>query len=79
MMFCPVVGSVVGSWAPVLLPWESRQWSHCLGALWLDVVGDHAMCCAVVSLDGCGRLLVAHLFENMLQGDCFTGVDVEGT
>ncbi len=41
--------------------------------------GDHAMCCAVVGLDGCGCLLVAHFFEQQLHGDCFPGVDVEGT
>jgi hypothetical protein len=71
MMFCQVVGSVVGSWAPVVSelalgvlavePAESHV--HCLGALWLDVVGDHAMCCAVVGLDGCGQLLLAHFFD----------------
>jgi hypothetical protein len=70
MMFCPVVGSVYGSWLPVVSelalgvtamePVESH--AHCLGASWLDVVGDHAMCCAVVGLDGCGWLFVAHFF-----------------
>ncbi len=85
-MFGPVVGSVVGSWAPVVSksalgitaakPMESHV--HCFIAVWLDVVGDDAMCCAVVGLDGCGRLLLAHLFEEVLHGDCFTGVDVEG-
>jgi hypothetical protein len=30
------------------------------------------MGCAVVSLDGCGRLLVAHLFKEVSHGDCFT-------
>ncbi len=52
---------------------------HCFGAARLDVVGDKAMGCAVVGLDGCGRLLVSHLFEEVLHGNCFTGVDVEGT
>ncbi len=30
MMFCPVVGLIVGSWAPVVLewPWASRQRSQ---------------------------------------------------
>ncbi len=37
---------------------------HRLGASWLDVVGDHTVCCAVVSLNGCGRLLVAHFLSN---------------
>ncbi len=70
-MFCPVVGSVAGSWAPVvselalgilaMQPVESHV--HRLGASWLDVVGDLPVCCAVVSLDGCGRLLVVHFFE----------------
>jgi hypothetical protein len=49
------------------------------GAAWLNVVGDDAMGCAVVGLDGCGRLLVAHLFKEVLHGDCFTGVNVKGT
>jgi hypothetical protein len=87
VMFGPVIGSVVGSWALVVSklaleittakPMESHV--HFFSAVLLDVVGDDAMCCAVVSLDGCGRLLVAHLFEEVLHGDCFTGVDVEGT
>jgi hypothetical protein len=83
----PVVGSVVRSWAPVgsklalgitaAKPMESHV--HRFSAAWLDVVGDDTMRCAVVGLDGCGRLLVAHLFEEVLHGDCFTGVDVEGS
>jgi hypothetical protein len=85
-MFGPVIGSVVGSWAPVVSklplrimaakPIESHD--HCFSVAWLGVVGDDSMCCAVVSLDGCGRLLVALLFEEVLHRDCFTGVDVEG-
>ncbi len=51
---------------------------HCFSAAWLDVVGDDTMCCAVVGLDGCGNVLVSHLFEEVLHGDCFMGVDVEG-
>jgi hypothetical protein len=51
----------------------------CFSAAWLDVVGDDAMRCAVVGLDGCGRLLVAHLFKEVSYGVCFMGVDVEGT
>ncbi len=87
MMFGPIVGLVVGSWTPVvaelalvvtaLQPVESHV--HCFGALWSNVVGEDAMGCAVVRLDGCGRLLVAHLFEEVLHGDCFTGVNVKGT
>ncbi len=83
----PVVGSVVGSWAPVVSklplrltaakPMESHV--HCFSAAWLYVVGDDTMCCAIVGLDGCGRLLVAHLFKEVSHWDCFTGVDVEGT
>ncbi len=71
MIFCPVVGLVFGSWAPVVSesalgvsatePVEYHV--HCLGASWLDVVGDHAVCCAVVGLDECGQLLVTHFFE----------------
>jgi hypothetical protein len=86
VMFGPVVGLVVGSWAPVVSklalgimtakPMESH--GHCFSAAWLDVVGDDTMCCAVVGLDGCGRLLVAHLFEEVSHWDCFTGIDVEG-
>ena len=45
----------------------------------MDVVGDNTMCCAIVGLDGCGRLLVAHLFEEVSHWDCFTGIEVEGT
>jgi hypothetical protein len=87
MMFCPVFSSVVGYWVPVVSelafgisaaePVESHV--HCLGASWLDVVGDHIVCCAVVGLDGCGQLLVAHFFEQQLHGDCFLGIDVEGS
>ncbi len=87
VMFGPVVGLVVGSWAPVVSklalvlmaakPMESHV--HCFSAVWLDVVGDDTMCCAIVSLDGCGRLLVAHLFKEVSHWNCFTGVDVEGT
>ncbi len=87
VMFGPVVGSVVGSWAPVksnlalqltaVKPMESHV--HCFSTAWLDVVGDDTMCCAVVGLDGCGRLLVAHFFEEVSHWDCFMGVDVEGT
>jgi hypothetical protein len=55
---------------------QSHVHFHC--ASWLDVVGDNAMCRAVSGLDGCGRLLVAHLFEELSHGYCFTGVDVEG-
>jgi hypothetical protein len=87
MMFGPIVGSLVGSWMPVvaelalgvtvLQSVESHV--HHFGAAWLNVVGDDAMGCAVVGLDGCGRLLVAHLFEEVLHGDCFMGINVNGT
>jgi hypothetical protein len=87
VMFGPVVGSVVGSWGQVVSklalgitaakPIESHV--HCFSVAWLDVVGDDTMCCAVVGLDGCGRLLVAHLFEEVSHWNCFTGIDVEGT
>ncbi len=72
-MFGPVCGSVVGSWAPVVSklalgltaakPMESHV--HCFSAVWLDVVGDDTMYCAIVRLDGCGRLFVAHFFEKV--------------
>ncbi len=84
-MFGPVVCSVVGSWVPVVSklalrlmaekPLESHV--HCFSATWLDLVRDDTMCCAIVGLDGCGRLLVAHLFEEVSHWDYFTGVDVE--
>ncbi len=55
VMFGPVVGSVVRSWAPVVSksalglmaakPMESHN--HCFSAAWLDVVGDDTMCCAI--------------------------------
>ncbi len=84
MIFGPVVGLVVG--APIVSklalgitaakPIESHV--HCFSAAWLDIVCDDAMCCAVVGLDGCGRLLVAHLFKEVSHGDCFIGIDVKG-
>ncbi len=87
MMFGPIVGSVVWSWAPVVSelalgitaeePVESHV--HCLGATGLDIVGDHAKGSAVVGSDWCGRLFAAHSFENLLHWDCLTGIDVEGT
>jgi hypothetical protein len=79
MMFGPIVGSVVGSWTPVvaelvflgvMAPQPVELHVHCFGASWLNVVGDDAMGCAVVGLDGCGRLLVAHLFKEVSHGDC---------
>jgi hypothetical protein len=86
-MFGPVVGLVVRSWLPIVSklalrlmaakPMESHV--NCFSAVWLDVVGDDTMCCAFVGLDGCGRLLVTHLFEEVSHWDCFTGVDVKGT
>ncbi len=86
-MFGPVVSLGVGSWLPIVLklslrlmaakPMESHV--HCSSAVWLDVIGDDTMCCAIVGLDGCGRLLVTHLFEEVSHWDCFMGVDVKGT
>jgi hypothetical protein len=80
VMFGPVVGLIVGSWAPVVSklvlrftaakPMKSHV--HCFSAVWLDVVGDDTMCCAIVGLNGCGRLLVANLFEEVSHWDCFT-------
>ena len=77
-MFGPVGGTVVGSWVPEVSklalgitaakPMESHV--RCFSVAWLDVVGDDTMCCAVVSLDGCGRLLVAHFFKEVSHGDC---------
>jgi hypothetical protein len=72
----PVVAELV---LGVTAPQPVETHVLCFGALWLNVVGDDAMGCAVVGLDGCGRLLVAHLFEEVLHGDCFTGVNVKGT
>ncbi len=84
-MFGPVVGLVGGFRVPVVSklalgilaakPMESHV--NCFGAASLDVVGDDTMCCAVVCLDGCGRLLVAHLFEEVSHGDRFTGVKIQ--
>ncbi len=87
MMFGPIVGLVVGFWTPVVAelalgvnaPQPEESNVHRFGAAWLNVVGDDAMGCAVVGLDGCGRLLVAHLFEEVLHEDCFMGVNVKGT
>ncbi len=87
VMFGPVVGLVLGSWALVVSklalglmaakPMESHvNW---FSVVWLDGVGDDTMYCAIAGLDGCGRLIVAHLFEEVSHWDCFTGVDVEGT
>ncbi len=85
-MFGPIVGSVLGSWAPVVSklalelmaakPMESHV--HRFSAAWLNGVGDDTMCYAIVGLDRCGRLLVAHLFKEGSHWDCFMGVDVEG-
>ena len=85
MIFGPIVGSVVGSGAPVVTklalgvgtmkPMESHI--HCFGAMWLYVVGDHAKSRAVVGLDRCGGLLVSHLVQELLHGYRFAGVDVE--
>ena len=87
MMFGPIVGSVVASGVPVVpelalgvvttKPMESHI--HRFGATWLYVVGDHAESSAVVSLDRCGGLLVSHLFQELLHGYRFTGIDVEST
>ncbi len=52
---------------------------HCFGAAWLDVVGDDAKGCAVISLDERGRLLVSHLFEEMLHGNCLLVIYVQCT
>jgi hypothetical protein len=86
-MFGPVVSSVVGSWSPIVSKLALRlvaakpMESHVdpFSAAWLDVVGDDTMCCAIVGLDGCGRLLVTHLFKEVSHWDCFMGIDVEGT
>jgi hypothetical protein len=87
MMFGKIVGLVVGYWMPgvaelalgVTAPQPVESHVHCFGASWLNVVGDDTMGCAVVGLDGCGRLLVAHLFEEVSHGDCFLDVNVKGT
>jgi hypothetical protein len=87
ILFHPIVGLVVGSWTlvvaelilGVMAPQPVELHIHCFGALSLNVVGDNAMGCAVVGLDGCGRLLVAHLFEEVSHGDCFMGVNVKST
>ncbi len=85
-MFGPVNGLVFESGAPVVSklalgivaakPIESHV--HCFGVVSLDVVGNDTVSCAVVGLDGCRRLLVAHLFEELLHGNCFAGIDVKG-
>jgi hypothetical protein len=48
-------------------------------AAWLDVVDDDAKGCAVISLDGRGRLLVSHLLEEMSHGNCLLGIYVQCT
>ncbi len=83
----PVVGLVVGSRAPVVLElslgvvalYPVEYCVHGFGVVWLDVVGNNAMCCAVVSLDWHWGLHLAHLFEEVSHQDCFAGVDVEDT
>ena len=87
MVFSPVVGSVGGARVPGITevalgvaatkPMESLI--HRFGVAWLYAVGDHTESRAVVGLDRCGRLLVPHLFQELLHGYCFTGVDVEST
>ncbi len=85
-MFGPVVGSVVESVAPLVsklalgIAAAKQMESHvyCFGLASLDVVGNNTVSCAVVGLDGCRRLLVAHLFEELSHGNCFAGIDVKG-
>ncbi len=50
---------------------------HCFGATWLDVVGDDAEGCAVISLDGRGRLHVSHLFEEVSHGNRLSGIYIQ--
>ncbi len=52
---------------------------HCFGAAWLDVVGDDAESCAVISLYGRGWLLVSHLFEEVPHGNRLSGNYVQCT
>ncbi len=52
---------------------------HCFGAVWLDVVGDDDKSCAVISLDGRGRLLVSHLFEEVPHVNCLSGIYLQCT
>ncbi len=85
-MLGPIVSPVVGPWAPVVSklalgiaavkPMESHV--HCFGAASLNVVGEDTMSRAVVSLDGCWRLLVSHLSHELSHGNCFAGIDVQG-
>ena len=87
MMFGPVIGSVVGSWMPVvselalgITTTESVEFHvHGFCVPGLDVVGDYAMSCAVVGLDWRGWLFVAHFFNDFLHWDCLAGIDVEGS
>jgi hypothetical protein len=52
---------------------------HCFGAVWLDIFDDDAEGCAVISLDGRGRLFVSHLFEEMSYGNRLSGIYVQCT
>ncbi len=40
----------------------------------MDVVGDDAKGCAVISLDGRGRLFVSHLFEEVSHENRHSGI-----
>ncbi len=70
-MFCPVVGAIGVSGAPV------EAHIHCFHATKLDVVVDNAEGHAVVGLHRSGRLFVSHFFEDLLLRNGLTSVDVQ--
>ncbi len=43
----------------------------------MDVVRDDSKGCAVISLDGGGRLFVSHLFKEVLHKNCLSGIYVQ--
>jgi hypothetical protein len=73
MMFCEVVGAVVGSGPPVIFelllrlavmkPMKTHV--HGLCEARLNVVGDDSKSCAVIGFDWGFQLLVAHFFEEL--------------
>ena len=62
---------------PALEPMEAHV--HKLEAFAGNIVCANTMCCCVVSLNGRGRLFVAHFFECMADGNGLTVVDEKGS
>ena len=85
MVFRPIIGAVGVAGTPVITklllgfaasePMEPHV--HCFCSACLDIACDNTVSGAVVRLDGCGRLLVSHFFEEVAHWDGFACVYVE--